>query len=144
MRGLTSGFYGTFSLKSIIGDADSGILTLWGYRSSNYITALIITQWSALMNSISRCGARLVFSLLLFLVVDLATNSVGTPGALGQNIRPVTITRLFWQDRETAKLSYADLVTTNKWNLNRGWVSGFQVWTLILSRFIRSASLAEW
>ncbi len=77
------------------------------------------------MNSISRCGARLVFSLLLFLVVDLATNSVGTPGALGQNIRPVTITRLFWQDRETAKLSYADLVTTNKWNLNRGWVSGF-------------------
>ena len=42
-----------------------------------------------------------------------------------QSVRPKVITRVFWQDRETDKLSYADLVTTNKWSIKRGWVKGF-------------------
>jgi len=42
-----------------------------------------------------------------------------------QNVRATTITRLFWQDRETNRLSYADLVTTNAWGLQRGWVTDF-------------------
>ena len=35
------------------------------------------------------------------------------------------MTRIFWQDRETDKLSYADLVKTNKWSIKRNWVKGF-------------------
>ena len=42
-----------------------------------------------------------------------------------QTIRPKVITRVFWQDRESDKLSYADLVVTNKWSIKRGWVKGF-------------------
>lgn len=40
-------------------------------------------------------------------------------------MRATTITRVFWQDRDTQKLSYADVTTTNQWNLKRGWVTGF-------------------
>ncbi|MCA9048704.1 MAG: hypothetical protein KDA89_08245 [Planctomycetaceae bacterium] len=42
-----------------------------------------------------------------------------------QNVRPTIMTRLFWQDAENQTLSYADLYTTNTWNLKRGWVQGF-------------------
>ena len=42
-----------------------------------------------------------------------------------QTIRPKVATRIFWQDRDTDKLSYADLVTTDKWSIKRGWVDGF-------------------
>lgn len=48
-----------------------------------------------------------------------------TAVAPAQSVRPTTITRLFWQDRDTDKLSWADLVTTSKWELRRGWVTGF-------------------
>ena len=44
---------------------------------------------------------------------------------LAQQVRPKIATRIFWQDRETDRLSYADLVTTNKWSIRRGWVKGF-------------------
>lgn len=47
------------------------------------------------------------------------------PTAEGQNVRPKTITRVFWQDRESGKLSFADIVATNKWNLKRGWVQDY-------------------
>lgn len=42
-----------------------------------------------------------------------------------QAARPRVMTRVFWQDRETAQLSYADLVTADKWSIKRGWVKGF-------------------
>lgn len=42
-----------------------------------------------------------------------------------QSMRQKVITRIFWQDRATDQLSYADLVTTNKWSIKRGWVDGF-------------------
>ena len=45
--------------------------------------------------------------------------------ASAQNVRQKTITRIFWQDRESQKLSYADLATTDKWHIKRGWVKGF-------------------
>lgn len=48
-----------------------------------------------------------------------------TAAVVAQDSRPRTIMRVFWQDRDTARLSYADLVTTSKWNLNRGWVADF-------------------
>ena len=43
----------------------------------------------------------------------------------GQTQRKKTITRVFWQDLESGKLNYADLATTDKWHINRGWVQGF-------------------
>lgn len=42
----------------------------------------------------------------------------------GQQVRQKVMTRIFWQDRDTDQLSYADLVTTNKWSIRRGWVEG--------------------
>ena len=43
----------------------------------------------------------------------------------GQTQRKKTITRVFWQDLESGKLNYADLATTDKWHINRGFVQGF-------------------
>ena len=60
------------------------------------------------------------FSLLVIVAGLLHGNFVNA-----QNVRKKTITRIFWQDRETQKLSYADLQTTNKWHIKRGWVQGF-------------------
>ena len=62
------------------------------------------------------------------LVAGLLACSVSTSqtaAVVAQDTRPRTIMRVFWQDLESAKLSYADLVTTSKWNLNRGWVADF-------------------
>ncbi len=42
-----------------------------------------------------------------------------------QTIRTKTMMRIFWQDRDTDQLSWADLTTTDKWNIKRGWVQGF-------------------
>ncbi|MCP4781983.1 MAG: hypothetical protein GY903_05540 [Fuerstiella sp.] len=58
-------------------------------------------------------------------LVVLLTATVGISRLHAQTIREKVITRIFWQDRETDKLSYADLVTTNKWSIKRNWVKGF-------------------
>lgn len=71
----------------------------------------------------SKFQKSFVSSFLIALTLTLA--QVAIPQANAQNVRPVTITRLFWTDRDSSKLSYADLVTTSKWNLNRGWVTNF-------------------
>lgn len=42
-----------------------------------------------------------------------------------QTIRTKVMTRIFWQDRATDQLSYADITATNTWSINRGWVTGF-------------------
>lgn len=42
-----------------------------------------------------------------------------------QAVRSKVMTRIFWQDRATDQISYADLVATNKWSIQRGWVKGF-------------------
>ena len=39
--------------------------------------------------------------------------------------RPKTNTRVFWIDRDTQKLSWGDIVTTDKWSLQTGAVEGF-------------------
>ena len=48
-----------------------------------------------------------------------------TTNASAQNVRETTIMRVFWQDAVTQKLSYANLTASSRWNLRRGWVSGF-------------------
>lgn len=60
-----------------------------------------------------------------FLVVLALQVLTYEPTAGAQTVRPKTVTRIFWQDRESAKLSWADVVATSKWNLKRGWVDGF-------------------
>ena len=60
---------------------------------------------------------------ILVWIVLAATNVVHSPAVFSQH--ETTITRVFWQDQETQKLSYADVTTTSKWNLKRGWVTGF-------------------
>lgn len=42
-----------------------------------------------------------------------------------QTIRTKVMTRIFWQDRDTDQLSYADITTADKWSIKRGWVKGF-------------------
>ncbi|MCA9085988.1 MAG: hypothetical protein KDA81_18150, partial [Planctomycetaceae bacterium] len=66
------------------------------------------------------CCVRNV-AIVLTLVIQLPR----TTEVCAQNVRPTTIMRLFWQDSETAQLSYGDLVTTNRWDLKRGWVTNF-------------------
>lgn len=46
-------------------------------------------------------------------------------GVASAQLRQKVITRVFWQDRETQKLSYADLLTTNRWLIRRGEIAGF-------------------
>lgn len=58
-------------------------------------------------------------------VVILALLFASSADVRAQTVRAKVITRVFWQDRETDKLSYADLVTTNRWSIRRGWVKGF-------------------
>jgi len=60
---------------------------------------------------------------ILVWIILAATNVVHSPTVFSQH--ETTITRVFWQDRETQKLSYANVTTTSKWNLKRGWVTGF-------------------
>jgi hypothetical protein len=62
--------------------------------------------------------------LLVALVLSLSVAMLPR-NANAQTTRPKKITRVFWQDRETQKLSYADLVASDKWGLQRGWVTGF-------------------
>ncbi|APZ94867.1 hypothetical protein [Fuerstiella marisgermanici] len=42
-----------------------------------------------------------------------------------QTIRTKIMTRIFWQDRDTDQLSYADITAADKWSIKRGWVDGF-------------------
>ena len=57
--------------------------------------------------------------------VVLLSTTVGMSCLHAQTVREKVMTRIFWQDRETDKLSYADLVKTNKWSIKRNWVKGF-------------------
>ncbi len=59
-------------------------------------------------------------ALLLVITACLSCGSV-----TAQTPRKKTITRVFWQDADTQKLSYADLSTTDRWHIKRGWVKGF-------------------
>lgn len=63
------------------------------------------------------------FKHALFCTIAAAALTNGPSPAAAQ-MRATTITRVFWQDRETQRLSYADVTTTNQWNLKRGWVTG--------------------
>ena len=42
-----------------------------------------------------------------------------------QTIRTKNMMRIFWQDRDTDQLSWADITSADKWGIKRGWVSGF-------------------
>ena len=72
-----------------------------------------------------RCRSEFLNKLVQVTATIAAGMCIQCSIASAQTVRPTTITRLFWQDRETQKLSYANLTTTNKWNLSRGWVKGF-------------------
>lgn len=50
---------------------------------------------------------------------------VTTNRAEAQSIRTKTMMRVFWQDRDTDQLSWADLTTSDRWGIKRGWVKGF-------------------
>ena len=50
----------------------------------------------------------------LVLAVDVSERAVG------QNVRAKTITRVFWHDRETQAVSWADVVAESRWRLKRG------------------------
>lgn len=49
---------------------------------------------------------------------------MATP-ADAQTNRTKTMMRIFWQDRDTDQLSWADITTRVKWGIKRGWVQGF-------------------
>ena len=65
------------------------------------------------------------FQLLLLFQFSVIASFTFCLSVSAQNTRKKTITRIFWQDRESQKLSYADLSTTDKWHIKRGWVKGF-------------------
>lgn len=66
-----------------------------------------------------------VLPLRIAIVVLLTAAHFGMSPIQAQSIREKVVTRIFWQDRENGKLSYADLVQTDKWSIERGWVKGF-------------------
>lgn len=68
-----------------------------------------------------------MFRSFVLVVASLAAVLPAGPqsSVLAQNVREKVITRVFWQDAESQKLSYANLTATNRWNLRRNWVSGF-------------------
>ncbi|MCR9201379.1 MAG: hypothetical protein NXI04_22270 [Planctomycetaceae bacterium] len=59
----------------------------------------------------------------LVFVLSLSAMLTATSESCGQHRKIAT--RIFWQDRDTDKLSYADLTMSSKWGLSRGWVNGF-------------------
>lgn len=62
---------------------------------------------------------RVFISVLLLIAFGLPSVTHG------QGIRQKVIMRVFWRDGETNQLSFADITTTNRWNMKRGWVTGF-------------------
>lgn len=55
----------------------------------------------------------------------LCITAVTAPSADAQSVRLKTMMRVFWQDRDTDQLSYADITATDKWGIKRGWIQGF-------------------
>lgn len=51
------------------------------------------------------------------------TTSVSTVEA--QTIRTKNMMRIFWQDRDTDQLSWADITASSQWGIQRGWIEGF-------------------
>jgi len=47
------------------------------------------------------------------------------PNITPAQAREKIVTRVFWQDRETDKLSWADVVAADRLSIRRGWVAGF-------------------
>lgn len=55
----------------------------------------------------------------------LCITAVTAPSADAQNVRLKTMMRVFWQDRDTDQLSWADITASSNWGIKRGWVQGF-------------------
>lgn len=72
------------------------------------------------MNSFSRLG-RTSFAL----AAVFCSTAMAAPTANAQTVRTKTMMRIFWQDRDTDQLSWADITATDKWNMKRGWIEGF-------------------
>ncbi|MEZ6129788.1 MAG: hypothetical protein R3C59_13980 [Planctomycetaceae bacterium] len=64
---------------------------------------------------------RFTLGVAAVLCVIAATSS----HANAQTIRVKNMMRIFWQDRDTDQLSYADITASDKWGIKRGWISGF-------------------
>ncbi len=59
------------------------------------------------------------------IIVALCLIAITGAPADAQTIRTRNMMRIFWQDRDTDQLSWADITASNKWAINRGWISGF-------------------
>jgi len=59
------------------------------------------------------------------LAAVLCLIAITASSADAQTIRVKNMMRVFWQDRDTDQLSWADLTTTDKWSIKRDWISGF-------------------
>lgn len=59
------------------------------------------------------------------LAVLLLTLMVSVSPSHAQTVREKVMTRIFWHDRDTDQLSYANITASAKWSINRGWVQGF-------------------
>jgi hypothetical protein len=68
------------------------------------------------------CRSRIVWFVT---IAVLCFTSMASPSADAQGIRTRTMMRIFWQDRGTDKLSWADLTKGEKWGIKRGWIQGF-------------------
>lgn len=55
----------------------------------------------------------------------IVTAVIGLVSSTAATAQTHVATRIFWQDRETDQLSWADLSAHGKWSVRRGWVTGF-------------------
>lgn len=66
-----------------------------------------------------------LFVRLVCLLIGGTLSMALAPHATAQRARAKTVTRVFWQDRETDRLSWADIVQDGSWSIKRGWIKGF-------------------
>lgn len=59
------------------------------------------------------------------LAVVFCLSAVTGSSADAQAVRNRILMRVFWQDRETAQLSWADITSGDKWGIKRAWIHGF-------------------
>lgn len=64
-------------------------------------------------------------TLITIIIFAFASNIANPTPLQAQSVRQKVMTRIFWQDRESGRLSYADLKTSDRWSMQRGWIKGF-------------------
>ncbi len=72
------------------------------------------------MTQFSRSPQTFLATAVVCLLTTMAASS-----ADAQTIRTKTMMRVFWQDRDTDQLSWANMTASDKWSIKRGWIQGF-------------------